>query len=151
MPSSPSGYSGRCACGAITLTFWASVPAHELPVRACSCSFCSRHRARCVTDPNGRVELSGSTDMLTRYRFGLNTADFLVCRGCGVYLGAVFEEGGATFATLNIANLEARASFGPAQPVDYGAETAEERRARCRARWTLATIVIHDSNATQRS
>ena len=41
-------------------------------------------------DPRGRVSIRvREPEQLSRYRFALAMADFLVCRRCGVYLAAV--------------------------------------------------------------
>jgi hypothetical protein len=38
--------------------------------------------------------------LLTRYRWGLATADFLVCGRCGVYVAAVLSEGASAWAVI---------------------------------------------------
>jgi hypothetical protein len=38
---------------------------------------------------------------LDRYRFGSKTADFLLCRDCGVYLGAVMQSARGGFGIIN--------------------------------------------------
>lgn len=74
---------------------------------------------------------------LQRYRFALLTADFLVCRNCGVYIGAVLKDAAGEFATLNTrAMVSIQSSIAASQPADYGQESAEERRYRRRTRWT---------------
>ncbi len=80
----------------------------------------------------------GDGAKLSRYRFGLKTADFLVCRECGAYTGAYFpDDDGRAYAIVSANYLEKPHGFSQeAAHVDYGAETAEERRARRRARWT---------------
>jgi hypothetical protein len=82
---------------------------------------------------------------VSRYRFALRTADFIVCRTCGVYVGAVCTIDGATYATLNANVLDDRAAFtGRPRPVSFEGETAAERLARrCRA-WTPA--VVHEAS-----
>ncbi len=78
---------------------------------------------------------------VSAYRFGLRTADFLVCRTCGVFVAALCDVDGATYATLNCNVLEARDQFtqAPAR-ADYEGETAEERMARRRRLWTPAAV-----------
>ncbi len=82
-----------------------------------------------------------ATSEVSRYRFALRTADFLVCRTCGVYVAAVCTIDDATFGTLNVNVLEARAAFtqAPAR-VDYDAETVAERIARRRRAWTPTVV-----------
>jgi DNA-3-methyladenine glycosylase I len=48
MPAALAVLSGRCHCGNIELAFESSVPAEQLPLRACVCSFCRAHGARFV-------------------------------------------------------------------------------------------------------
>jgi hypothetical protein len=75
-----------------------------------------------------------------RHRFGERTADFLLCRGCGAYAGALITEGELQRATLNLRLTPLRDV--PATPVSYRSETRHERIARRLARWTPARLVI---------
>ena len=88
----------------------------------------------------------------SRYRFGLKSADFLVCARCGVYVGAFMPEaegGVGGLAVLNLNALDERARFvQPAQPMDYDGEDLESRLARRRARWTPAEL--HEYGAGSR-
>jgi hypothetical protein len=80
--------------------------------------------------------------LLSRYSFGLGTAQFLVCRTCGVYVGAVMADAGSAYAIVNINALHTPEVFAqPAVSMNYDRESAAERRARRRARWTPATVV----------
>ena len=131
-------FDGRCHCGNLSVTFETLKQARDFQVNACQCSFCRRHGARTVTDPEGSARFDAEDpDKLTLYRFGFKTADYLVCGNCGGYLGAVMTEDGKSWATVNVNNLEDREAFGEtAQPVSYDIETESGRRARRRARWT---------------
>ncbi|HJZ88928.1 MAG TPA: aldehyde-activating protein [Polyangia bacterium] len=135
-------FSGGCHCGNLALMFETALDPAQLLPRACQCSFCRRHGARCVSDPEGRVEILVREDaQLGRYRFALATADFLICRRCGVYVGALLSDRDAAWATINVNVLEQAARFPPgAQPVDYDSEDAQARCARRRARWTPARL-----------
>jgi len=137
-------HAGGCHCGRLAVRFETGLRPGDLPVRACQCSFCGRHGARCVSDPQGRARITvRDEDALVRYRFALNTADFLVCGRCGVYLGALMrEDDGRAFATLNINAFDSNAAFASPTPVSYDAETEPERRARRRRRWTPAELRI---------
>src|SRR5258708_38040170 len=96
---------GKCHCAAIEVSFETTLSPDELEVRACQCSFCRRHGAKTVTDANGRLVISAQEGTLVRYRFGLCTADFLLCRTCGVYVAAVISDGAGERATLNVAGM----------------------------------------------
>ena len=115
-----------------------------MPVRACGCRFCRQHAALSTSDPDGRVSFAvADPARLNRYRFGLKTADFLVCRDCGVYLGAVMPDGDRAFAILNVQACDEPQRFVQ-KPVamDYGAEDEAGRLARRRVNWTPADVQI---------
>src|SRR5438270_3713654 len=133
---------GRCHCGNITVHFEASVDPRELPLRACACTFCRRHGARTTADPSGGVRI-GIRDpaQVSRYRWGLATADFLVCARCGVYVAAVLTDGGRSWATVNTLVFDDQSPFQrDAVSVSYEAESAAERIARRKLHWTPAEV-----------
>ena len=135
-------HEGRCHCGNLTVTFETAQEAARLPLRECGCTFCRRHGAIWVTDPGGALAVRvADPALLSRYRFGLGTSEFLVCRRCGVHVGASCVVDGATYGALNCNVLDDRAAFThPVQPVDYDEETADTRLARRRRAWTPASI-----------
>lgn len=144
MPNDVTVHAGGCHCGNLAVRFETGLRPADLPVRACQCSFCRRHGARCVSDPGGRASITARDEgALVRYRFGLNTADFLVCGVCGVYLGALMsEDDGRAFATLNVNAFDKNGVFADATPVSYDAETEPARRERRRLKWTPAELHI---------
>ena len=130
---------GHCHCGNLEVTMETSLQPEALPVRECQCSFCRRHRARTTSDPNGCVHIHAhAAEDLNRYRFGLRTADFLVCRRCGNYLAAVMNTAdGRSYAVVNINLMEAAPRFTqPPAAMTYDGETAAQRQARRIAKWT---------------
>jgi hypothetical protein len=130
--------AGGCHCGALAVELSTERAPEALPLRECQCSFCRRHGARNTVDADGRVRIVAERGALRRYRFALGTADFLFCARCGVYVGCVIDD---AFATINVCALDDAARFAqPARAVDYGSESADERRERRRAHWTPATI-----------
>ncbi len=135
-------FEGRCHCGNLEVTFETSQRPEALAPRECGCTFCRRHGSIAVSDPAGSLEVRiRDAGEVSRYRFGLRTADFLVCRTCGVYVAAVSTIEGATFATLNANVLDAREAFTQRPvPVAYDGETAEERLGRRRRAWTPAVV-----------
>ncbi len=136
--------SGGCHCGNLQLRFTPSLPPAQLPVRSCRCAFCVRHGARTASDPAGRVRITvRERRRLLRYRFGLRTADFLVCGQCGVYVAAVLPDRRTPVATVNINVLTDRDLLTrDAVEVGYDDETKAERIARRRARWTPADVML---------
>lgn len=131
-------HRGRCHCGNLEVSFRTDKDAAALAVRACQCGFCRRHGARTVTDPEGSITIRvREAGRLTRYRFGLAAADFLLCAVCGTYLAAVCEAGGRSYATLNVnCFTDTQAAFGAPTQVSYEGESRSARIRRRQARWT---------------
>jgi hypothetical protein len=137
MSVSPHIYKGSCHCGAISFTLRTSQLPNQWVVRACQCSFCRSHGARTTSDPSGSVTFQiDDASKLRRYRFALRSADFLICRDCGVYLAAVFTSTHGQFATLNINTIRAPLEVPAAVPISYEGEPLEQKQARREQRWT---------------
>ncbi|HEX4456221.1 MAG TPA: hypothetical protein VH143_35410 [Kofleriaceae bacterium] len=137
-------YAGRCHCGAIRARLESQLHASELPVRACGCSFCAKHRPRYTSDPAGHVAIEIDTEAnVSRYRFGLRLADFLICRVCGVFVAA-YEPSEPGRAVLNLVVLDAASEFSAAatQFADYDREDAATRSSRRARAWTPATVRV---------
>ena len=91
-----------------------------------------------TSDPAGLLTFQCSDPtLIQRYRFGGRTADFLICRECGVYVGVQMATDKGRFGVLNVLSLRPLITSLPAaEPMNYGAETAEIRRLRRETRWT---------------
>ena len=105
MPVEASGkqrtHSGGCHCGNVAVVFKTRRKRKALRPRACQCGFCRAHGARTVADPEGALRIAvANAALCSFYRFGLQTAEYLVCRDCGVYVAAVMRDGDAAWATL---------------------------------------------------
>jgi hypothetical protein len=131
-------YSAQCHCGVLTARYSTDKPTVEWPIRACQCSFCRAHAALSTSDPVGTLQFGCSRpELLQRYRFATGTAEFLLCRDCGVYLGAQISSNGARFGILNTLTLNPVPGDLPSpKAMDYDGETVESRRVRRAARWT---------------
>jgi hypothetical protein len=130
-------YTGRCHCGALSVEYETAKP---LAPRECQCSFCRKHHARSVSDPDGAATITLDGETL-RYRFGRGLGDFLICGRCGVYVGVVQGIDGALFAVLNLTAFDDPHDGLAGEPMDYEGETPEQRTARRRARWTPAQVI----------
>lgn len=135
--------TGRCHCGNITLAFETDLDPAAIEPRACQCSFCRMHASAAVSDPDGRLTFSAADpERLNRYTFGLGSTEFLICRTCGVYVGAFMPDGAAAFANVMAGVLDARDEITrPPVPVERARENLEERQTRRRAMWTPARLI----------
>ncbi len=131
-------YAGSCHCGAIGFAYESPLPPEQWPVRCCDCSFCRAHGACCTSDPGGSVRfVISKPDHLLRYRFARRTADFLICRACGVYIGALITADRGTFGLVNL-NAFVAPPDGLSAPktTNYDAESGSRRVARREEGWT---------------
>ena len=134
-------YAGSCHCGAIGFRYTTALAPPEWAVRECQCSFCRAHGAATTSDTSGTIEWTAADGYaLRRYRFGLATADFLVCRTCGAYAGAMLETPRGRFGIVNTRLLQPRPDgLAAAAAVTYDGEDSAGRIARRERRWTPVT------------
>ena len=136
-------HTGGCHCENIKVRLRLAKPPEQMPLRSCSCSFCRSHGTRTISDRDGLVEIAATDwSLVERYRFGSRTADYLLCRRCGVYVGAVCETSSGLRAVVNVNCLDDRAAFtqAPAAP-DYDGETTDARLDRRATNWMPATVI----------
>jgi hypothetical protein len=129
--------TGGCHCGNLGISFHTRSSPGDLNPRACDCSFCKKHGALYVSDPSGRLIINvKDSDALTKYRQGSGTADFLVCRRCGVLVGAIWERDASISAAVNARCLQRHEEF--AEPVVVSPQKLgkEEKTARWETLWT---------------
>jgi hypothetical protein len=137
-----TAHEGGCHCGNIRAVLRLSKPPAEMLLRACACGFCRAHATRTAADPAGLFELRAADwSLVERYRFGSRTADYILCRRCGVYVAALCETAAGLRTVVNVNSLGDRAAFtaAPSAP-DYDGETTEARLARRAANWMPAVI-----------
>ena len=133
-------HTGGCHCANISVRLQLSKLPAEMPLRSCSCSFCRSHGTRTLSDRDGQVEISAADwSLVERYQFGSGTADYLLCRRCGVYVGAVCNTSSGLRAVVNVNCLDDRAAFSqsPAAP-NYDGEGIDARLDRRTANWMPA-------------
>ena len=137
-----SEHRGGCHCGNLRVSLRLSQPPAETRLRACGCSFCRAHNTRTTSDPNGSADIHAADCSLTkRSRFGTCTAEFLICKRCGVYIGAIGETASGTRGVINTNCLDDRAAFTQQpNPVDHDGEAIGDRLARRAANWTPVTL-----------
>lgn len=133
-----SGWKGACHCGALGFHYATAVAPAHWSVRACQCRFCRMHDALSTSDPAGRLSFHcRDPAALQRYRFALQTADFLLCRNCGVYIGAVIETAAGRFGIINTHALSAPpADMAAVGAISYDDEGIGDRVSRREQRWT---------------
>jgi hypothetical protein len=128
--------SGGCYCGNIRIDVSFSKDLSTYGPRACDCDFCRKHAAAYVSDPRGALRLRiGNPHEVSRFRQGSNTAEMLLCRTCGVFVGALYSESDRLYGTLNVRVLNCAASFGTEQSVSPKVLSADQKTQRWRDIW----------------
>src|ERR1700676_217391 len=142
MDEARAKYEGACHCGALSIRYESAAVPETWSVRACQCSFCRLHAALSTSDPGGSLAFS-ATDRadVQRYRFGMRTADFLICRRCGVYVGATFAAATGRFGIVNLRTLRHMPDALPSPAsMHYDDQSPAARALRREARWTTLSV-----------
>ena len=127
-----------CHCGNIRVAIdWPDL-GPTIPVRACGCEFCTKHRAAWTSHPDGRFRLQvADSSRVALYRLGTKTADFHVCSACGVAPIVTCVMDGTRYAVVNANTFDNVETAKLMQmSTDFEGETTEGRLARRRRNWT---------------
>lgn len=141
--------SGKCHCGNISFTLdWAPEPS-EIPARACTCSFCTKHGGVWTSCPTGSLRVSVSEpSLVSEYTFGTRTARFHVCSRCGVVPVVTSRIDGRLYAVVSVHAFEGvdPALIRRASPATFDGESEEERLARRKRGW-IANVEYEEQRA----
>lgn len=144
--------AGSCHCGAVQVDLRLSRAPSGLKVRACRCGFCTGRGARTVSDPAGHATVRcDGPQALIAYRFGLRTADYLLCAACGTYVAAV-QRDEPPLAVVNVGGLGVPEFLDrEPEPVDHAGETVDARIARRRGYWMPVAFAFTSHRAADRA
>ena len=128
---------GKCHCGNIEFELLWPDTDEMLAVRACSCTFCTKHGGVYTSHPDARLTARVADDsLLSRYAFGTETARFYVCGRCGAVPFVTSTIDGTEFAVVNVNTFEnVGASELDTSTTDFDGESVDERLARRKQRW----------------
>ena len=128
--------SGGCHCGNIGVEVQLAAPPRTYRPRACDCDFCRKHGAAYVSDSKGQlaVRIKDERERST-YRQGSGQAEFLLCRNCGVLVGAFLRTGSQIHATVNVRALGDPEAFGPEQVVSPQKLSGDQKVQRWQELW----------------
>jgi hypothetical protein len=129
--------NGSCHCGNIRFTLnWVPEPT-EIPARACGCSFCVKHGGVWTACPTGELLVRvARPEHVSRYAFGTRTAEFHVCRECGVVPVVTSLIGGRVYAVVSVnAFDDGQAIRLDRRPASFDGESEGDRLARRARHW----------------
>lgn len=111
-------------------------PAPDYAPRACDCSFCRKHGAAWLADPEGRLRIHQHDDAaLLRYRHGSGQAEFIACARCAVLMWVNYEVDGRLYAAINVRAVEGEPGFAPEQTASPQKLSAGEKPQRWQQLW----------------
>jgi hypothetical protein len=138
--------AGRCHCGNISFALdWQPEPA-EIPARACTCSFCTRHGGVWTSCPAGLLKVSiKSPARVSTYSFGTKTARFHVCSDCGAVPVVTSLIDGRLYAVVSVNAFEGvDPSLLRPSSAAFDGEDEPQRLARRKRNW-IAQVEIVES------
>lgn len=137
---------GGCHCGNLRIEMRLSNQPESYRPRACDCDFCRMHGAAYVSDPLGALVVRIKEGSLRgSYRQGSGQAELMYCRHCGVLVGALYEEAGRVFATINSRIIDGPTPFGAEQTASPKTLTGEQKATRWRDIWFGNVSVVGDA------
>ena len=128
---------GKCHCGNIAFSLTWEPDPREIPARACSCSFCTKHGGVWTSNPGGALKVRvEDPSRVSRYAFGTRTADFHVCTRCGIVPVVTSSIDGRLYAVVSVNAFEgAEASLLRREPASFDGEGEDSRLARRKRNW----------------
>ncbi|MEM7172270.1 MAG: hypothetical protein AAF530_19030 [Pseudomonadota bacterium] len=108
-----------------------------IAVRECGCDFCQKHGGVYTSHPKAVLNVRLThPEIVTKYRFGTNTADFLICGLCGVVPAVTSEIEGKLYAVVNVNTFEnVKSDEMAVSPADFEGENESDRLARRQRNW----------------
>jgi hypothetical protein len=101
---------------------------------------CRRHGASYISDPSARLELRHrDRSLLSLYRFGHGTAQWVICSRCGVLTAVLCEIEGRLRAVVRVQSMVEHVFPTPEIATDFESESVAERLER-RARTWIGTV-----------
>jgi hypothetical protein len=139
--------AGRCHCGNISFTLnWRPEPS-EIPARACTCSFCTKHGGVWTSCPAGSLKVTlANPARVSRYAFGTETAEFHVCSTCGAVPVVTSRIDGRLFAVVSVNAFEnVEPSLLRRASATFDGESEASRLARRQRNWIADVEVVEGS------
>jgi hypothetical protein len=115
----------------------------EIRIRACSCSFCTKHGGSWTSHRGAALEAEvDDASLVSRYRFGTQTADFYVCARCGAVPLVTSTIDDRLYAVVNVNTFE---GINPSSLVraaaSFDGEGTGERLDRRKRNWIPAVRI----------
>ena len=141
--------AGRCHCGNIAFSLrWEPEPM-EIPARACTCSFCTKHGGVWTSCPSGTLKVCVREPAhVSKYVFGTKSAQFHLCTRCGVVPVVTSRIEGHLYAVVSVNAFEGvDPSLLRHASANFEGESEEARLSRRKRSW-IATVELVESGTS---
>jgi hypothetical protein len=128
---------GKCHCGNISFSLtWEPDPV-EIPARACTCSFCTKHGGVWTSNPGSALKVTvKDPPLVSRYGFGTRTAEFHICARCGIVPVVTSRIDDHLYAVVSVNAFEGvDPSLLRRSPASFDGEGNDTRLARRKRNW----------------
>ena len=137
---------GGCHCSNITFSMEVTQDPASFSPRACDCDFCVKHGAAYVSDKSGKLMITVKEEAnLSTYHQGSGIANFLICKKCGVMLGAYYERDGQLYAAINSKTVDRSIAFAQEVVVSPKTLSDGEKTQRWQDIWFSDVEINHGS------
>lgn len=134
---------GKCHCGNVTYALYWPHDAGAIPVRACGCTFCTKHGGVYASHRDAKLTAAIKDESLvSRYRFGTETAEFFLCTRCGVVPFVTSRIENDLYAVVNVNSFEGVDPSRFSRAVtDFDGETTQSRLDRRKRNWIPSVTI----------
>jgi len=138
---------GSCHCGNIKFKLHTNVEENDLPLRSCVCTFCLKQNGVYTSLADSELVFSvQDSNKVNRYQFGHKTADFFVCRTCGIVPIILSKIDERLYGIVNIcASENSDINKTNHQRKDFDGESEGNRLERRKKFW-IPNVLEVDSN-----
>jgi hypothetical protein len=146
---SPMLIAGSCHCGNISFALtWEPEPS-EIPARACTCSFCTKHGGVWTSCPTGSLKVTvREASLVSRYIFGTKTAQFHICARCGAVPVVTSRIDGHLYAVVSVNAFDGvEPSLIRRVSATFEGESEEARLARRKRNWIANVEYVERSRS----
>ena len=129
--------AGMCHCGNISFSLtWEPDPS-QIPARACTCSFCSKHGGVWTSNPQGTLQIVVKDPALvSEYTFGSGKAWFHTCARCGIVPVVTSQIDGRLYGVVSVNAFESvDRSLLRRESTNFDGEDDGTRLARWKRNW----------------
>jgi hypothetical protein len=140
--------AGSCHCGNISFRLaWEPSPT-EIPARACTCSFCTKHGGVWTSWPSAALKVTvRDASLVSKYAFGTKTAEFHVCSRCGIVPVVTSRLEGRDYAVVSVNAFEGvAAALIRRTPASFDGEGQGERLERRKRNWIAKVEFLASSS-----